>query len=92
MMTWDVYTDTEPVARKDYRCDAYDHWLSNYISESDLTGDDLLIWQGAKADNFKIKKGMQYFKRTGLFDGDWQTFRARKDLDSICQKLKLYEE
>jgi hypothetical protein len=89
---WDCYTDSEPIARKDYICDAYRYWLSNCIADGDLSGDDLLIWEGAKADGFKIKKGMQYTKRQGLFDGVWQTFRARKDLNNLCLKFDLYSE
>lgn len=90
-MSWAVFTDSEPVARKEYRCDAYCYWLSN-LAESDFEGDDLLIYQGAKADNFRIKKGMKYVKRVGLFDGVWQTFRARIDTNNLCLKLDLYED
>lgn len=89
-MTWNVFTDSEPIARKDYRCDA--SYFLGSLSESDFDGDDLLIYQGAKADNFMIKKGMKYVKRKGLCDGDWQVFRAREDLNNLCIKYDLYEE
>lgn len=90
-MDWQVFTDSEPISRKEYYCDAYRYFLSN-MAERDFNGDDLLIYQAAKADKFKIKKGTKYFKRTGLFDGMWQTFRARIDMHNLCIKHELYEE
>lgn len=89
---WQFFEDSEPVAKKDYRCDAYLYWLSGTIDERDLGGDDLLIWQGAKSDGFMIKKGMKYTKRKGLFDGVWQTYKARTDLNDLCTRLDIFEE
>lgn len=90
-MGWDVFKDTTPVARKDYSCDAFRYWLTN-IGEDEFDADDLLVYQAAKADGFRIKKGMKYVKREGKFDGEWCVFRAREDLNNLCIKLDLYND
>ena len=89
-MSWTVFTDSEPIARKDYKCNAY-YFLSQ-LNESDFDSDDLLIYQAAKADKFMIKKGTKYVKRVGKFDGEWQTFRGRIDLNDLCIKYDLYSD
>jgi len=90
-MTWDIFTDTDPVAKKDYHCDACRYWLSN-MGENEFDGDDLLLYQAAKTDGIKIKKGTKYVKREGKWDGEWCTFRARVDMNNLCIKLDLYND
>jgi len=90
-MTWDCYTNTEPVARKEYRCDAAD-CIHRVICFEDLEGDEIPVYQKAKAEGFKILKGTKYLKTSGFWEGEPSVFRARPDLDEICLKYSLYDE
>ena len=56
-MTWDVSTITEPVARKEYACDACELIHSFGIMESDVTPEEWAAWLQAKSDGYKILKG-----------------------------------
>ena len=89
-MTWNVATDTEPVARKSYRCDACDCFHS-IAEKSDLTPEEEAVYEKAAADGFKIPKGTKYFKTSSFWDGEPSVFRARPDMDAICQKYDLYD-
>lgn len=89
-MYWDVSTVTEPIAKKDYHCQASD-WIDNYGYKDEFSKDDLDLWEKALSEKCRIKKGTKYVKVVGKFDGDWVTFRARKDLDGLCHKHKIYD-
>ena len=90
-MSWECRIDTQPIARKNYHCDAYQR-IMDCMSDEDFTPDELLCIQGARADRGKILKGTKYDKITGKFDGDFQVWRARLDMLSIYLKYKLYED
>lgn len=91
-MTWDFCEQSEPTARKDYRCDAW-HWIANSdFSEEDYEPEDWQIIENARKEGFKILKGTQYIKNKGIWEGEWSVSRARKDLDVICRKYGLYFE
>jgi len=90
-MSWDVSTFTEPVARKEYRCDASD-WLRNSMYDDDFTPAELAVFNKAKAENFKIQKGMKYRKTSGIWDGESMTFmqaRERRAATNIRLTLLL---
>ena len=90
-MCWEFEATTFPVAKKHYHCEASD-WLNNcQIDECDLTDDERLSVEGAKADGWKILPGQQYIQVRGKWEGEWQTFRARIDIDAICQRHNIYE-
>jgi hypothetical protein len=91
-MSWDFYTSTMPVAKKDYPCDAW-VWISNAnLSDDDFEEEDREIIFKAKSEGYKILKGTKYSKTKGMFNGEFTTFRSRIDLDDICKKYDLYEE
>jgi len=89
-MTWDIATNTEPVARKEYHCQASD-WITNYMCDDDFTPEELIIFKKAQAEKFKILKGTQYRKVSGIWEGESSVFRARPDMDDICQKYDIYD-
>jgi len=92
-MGWGVYTETRPVARKDYPCDACESalWAElNYPENIDK--EDFEVMENAKADGYRILKGMKYIKVCGLYEGNWTTFRARIGVDEICHKYEAYPE
>lgn len=90
-MTWTVATNSEPVARKEYRCDAAE-CIHRVAGESDFDGDDLVAYQQARAEGFKILKGTKYMKTSGFWEGEPSVFRARPDLDALCIKFDLYDD
>lgn len=89
-MSWDVCTETMPIAKKDYNCDAAE-WICNVSLQDDLyEPEDLAIIKQAKDEGWKIKKGTKYLRISGKFKGVWCTFRARLDLNDICHKYNIY--
>tara|TARA_R110002049_G_scaffold282589_3_gene462439 strand:+ start:1175 stop:1447 length:273 start_codon:yes stop_codon:yes gene_type:complete len=90
-MGWDVETTTEPVARKDYHCMACD-WIHDSISEQIFNFSELRLIAKAKKENWQIKKGQKYIKVSGKWDGEWCTFRARPEINDLCQKHDIYQE
>lgn len=88
---WEVETVTNPVARKDYHCQASDWIVNAGLDERDYEAEDWAVIEKAKAEGFQIKKGTKYLKVSGKFDGEFQVFRAREELEAICQKYELYD-
>lgn len=90
---WEVYEVTNPVARKEYNCDAYDHLqLSIGLCKSEFQPGDWEILMKAKQENFKILPGVKYLKCKGIYDGEPTTFRARFDIDTICKDYDIYDD
>lgn len=90
-MCWEVERVTYPHAKKHYQCQACE-WLVNIpIEEIELSDDERLCLDAAKADHWKILPGQKYIKIRGKFDGEWQTFRARIDVNEICKRHGIYE-
>ena len=73
-------------ARKHYFCDACALFQDASIPDTDLTPDELLIVQAARADNWKIKPGDKYRVAICVDDGI-STFRARLDMNSIIPRV-----
>jgi len=89
---WDLAETTTPVARKEYPCGAWD-WICNAgLDELDYKPEDWRVIQDAKKEGCKILKGSKYTKTSGKYDGEFSVFRARIDLDKICQDYGLYPE
>lgn len=91
-MSWELANHSTPVARKEYRCEAWPFIDNSGYVELDFDAEEWEVIQIAKAENFKIKKGDKYVKITGKWEGDFEVFRARADLDAICHKYELYCE
>ncbi len=83
---------TRPVARKSYLCDACDAFRLSGISDDELSPDDLLIVQAARADKWRILPHRQYVKRIYKDDGLLQTYRARPDMDWLVDRLELFSD
>ena len=90
-MGWDVASTNEPIARKTYRCDAADWIINSGLCEGDYDPADWAVIRNAEKENYKILPGTKYINIRGLWDGEWSTFRARIELEVICQKYELYE-
>lgn len=79
-------------ARKKYACDACYWWLQSGLTADDLNSDDQrLMLKAAEADNWKILKGQQYLRQTGVQDGEMITYRARVGMNSICIDLDMFD-
>ena len=89
-MTWDVCTNTNPKAQKDYRCQACEV-IHNYMCDDDFTEEELVDWKQAREEGFKILQGTVYFKTVGFYEGEASVFRARPLIDDICIKYNLYD-
>jgi hypothetical protein len=88
-MGWDFSVTTRPIARKPYRCDAA-HVIRD--TDCDFTAEERATIESARAGGWMINKGDQYVNCSGKWDGEFETFRARIDLDAICQDYDLYPE
>ena len=90
-MCWDYETTTYSVAKNAYRCEACE-WLNNIpIDEGDLSEKEIQTLADAKADGYKILPGQKYIKTRGLWEGKWETFGARIDVNQICQDHGIYD-
>jgi hypothetical protein len=89
---WDFSVTTKQVANKNYHCGAAD-WIDNSSNgEADYSAEDWAVICLAKKEGNLIKKGDRYVKTSGKWEGDFEVFRARVDLDKICNKYELYSE
>lgn len=91
-MVWDIANTTIQVAKKEYRCEAFE-WINNSdLGEDDFDSSDWIKIQQDAADGGKILPGMRYIKTKGKWEGDWSVFRARYELYEICHKYHIYHE
>lgn len=90
-MSWDVYTVTRPVARKEYDCDACELISSFGLMEGDLNPDEWDAIEEARSEGSKILPGTKYIKCKGIYEGMPCTFRARADIDKICTDNDFYD-
>lgn len=89
---WDMQTVTTPKARKDYPCEACQWLLNDCWQEADYTPEEWQQMEQAKADGYKILSGQKYIKVSGKWEGEFAVFRARPEIDAICQKYDIYQE
>ncbi len=90
-MGWDVESVSEPIAKKDYTCQACD-WIHDCINEQIFSFADYRLIAKAKRDDWRILKGQKYIKVRGKWDGEWCTFRARPEINGLCQYYDIYQE
>ena len=88
-----VLKDEQRTARKFYDCDASWYWR-NYGPQSDvsLTPEDRLLLNGVVADKWKIRPGQRYRYVVQIDGQDLQVYRARLDMDWLCQAHDLYDD
>ena len=88
---WEVCESSVRVARKEYDCDAWP-WIDNSgLVDEDYTEEQFLVLAEAKKQGCKILKGDKYLHVKGKFEGDWCTYRARLDLNDLCNELDLFD-
>jgi len=87
---WDLAKDSKPVARKEYKCQAWP-WIDNGISFDDLDATEKEVIEKARKEGFKILKGTRYLRVDGKWDGEFTTYRARLDLQKICDDHEIQE-
>ncbi len=91
-MGWELATESQPVARKVYHCEASD-WIDNCgFDESDYSPEDWAAIEKARAENWEIRTGTKHLKIQGKWEGEFSTFRARLELDAICHKYQIYQD
>ena len=88
-----VLKDEQRTARKFYDCDASDHWR-NYGPPLDvpLSADERLVLEGVAADKWKIRPGQRYRYVVQREGRQLEVYRARLDMDSLCQRHDLYDD
>jgi len=89
---WDFSDITTQVARKEYNCDASDWYINASPPDEDIDELDLTIIARARLEGFRISKGTKYLKIKGMFNGEFSTFRARLDMNNICEDYALYND
>ena len=87
-MSWEVYTETRPVARKNYNCNAIEYIEHNDNDYFGFTEEEIRMIERVRLKG--IEKGNKYIKVEGKWDGDWVTFRADIGIDRLCHKYDIY--
>ena len=91
-MSWDMQKVEYPFARKDYHCDAAE-WINNSdLGDDEFTVEDLALIEKARSEGFKVLKGHKYIKVSGKWEGNFEVFRARPELNQICVEYEIYDE
>jgi len=91
-MGWELESVTQPVASKTFNCQASD-WINNAdLGQADYSPEDWATIKKAQFEKWEIRPGTQYTKTEGKWEGEFSVFRARLDLDAICQKYGIYQE
>lgn len=85
--------DEQRTARKLYDCDASYHWRTyGPPADVELSAGDLRVVEEAKTDEWKIRPGQRY-RYVAQTDGRrMEVYRARLDMDSLCQEHDLYDD
>lgn len=87
-MNW-VLSDSRPVARKIYECNAC-LFLLEALPHEEFTCAELRSIVRARRDGWRILPGQRYIRQVQKFEGDIVTVRSRPEIDAICHKYKLY--
>lgn len=87
-----ILKDQERTARKFYDCDASDYWRRYGPPPEYVTPDQQLTLDGAKADKWKIRPGQRYRYVVQRDGRQLAVYRARLDMDSLCQQHDLHED
>lgn len=88
------HPSTSPKAKKDYHCDACHHLRESWNDAdiSDLPNDEREAIELAKSHNWRILKGEKYVCQTGVYDGQYFTFRGIPAIVDICHKYELFPD
>ena len=86
-----ILRDEEVRARKTYRCDAYSLWKDVMEPTTQVSEKDYLILHEADYDKGRILPGQLYRRVVGINDGRFSVYRARIDMDRLCDAYDLYD-
>jgi len=87
-----ILSDVTHVAKKNHPCDACRQRNRSNCVKKDMSADDWLIVEAAKADNWKILRGQVYRKAVFVHEGELVTYRARLGMDALCLKNELFDK
>lgn len=87
-----VFTRSAQQARKSYFCAACKMWRYSGLSLDEITADERLVVEAAAADQWRILRGQDYYKETGIDYGTFYTLRCRIGMKFICDRLKLWTD
>jgi hypothetical protein len=86
-----VLSESFPIARKNYPCDAAE-WL---INAEDLFGRLTFTERrkiiNAKKNKWMIRAGEKYMKQVAIVCGEFCMVRCNLDIHAICKRLDLYQ-
>jgi len=90
----ETISSVERTARKDHE-DSAGVWIRECLSDirscGELTFGELRTIAKAKAKGWKILKGEKYIDSVTKQDGVLYQFKYKPEINSICQKLDLYQ-
>lgn len=90
-MSWEVGTHSKPKARKEHHCQASD-WILNFPYTEYFDEEEKEVFDQARREDFKILVGTKYMMFQGKWNGEFTTYRARKDLNDLCIKYEIFDE
>ena len=90
-MDFVVLKDEQRTARKIYKCDATAWLRACGLARCDLDPDQHRALDAADADKGCILRGQKYRYQRGVFEGRMCTWRARLDVQKVCQSHGLLD-
>jgi len=87
-----IVRDTTRHARKAYHCDACALWVNAGYEQRDVSADEWLCIEAAKADGWRILRGQKYRHVVYRDGSELRTYRARLGMDDIAQHYELGDE
>jgi hypothetical protein len=90
-MSYTTLKDVCHVARKEYKCDAYNQ-IFNRIGMNDLTIGERCEVLRFELKGCRINKGEKYSYHVGISNGDFGVFRANLKMLEIYYNHQIYEE
>lgn len=84
-----VLSETEPVARKMYNCDA-SYVLIDLQNDGIFTPEEQSLIDAVKKQGWKILPGQKYRKCVCVDAGRISTYRALLEMDALLSKYDLY--
>lgn len=88
-MSWSFCTVVEPVARKSHRCQA--SLILRDLHDMDVDEHDRITLESLKKDPY-VKPGEKYIKVSGIWEGAWCVFKAKRGADILCRKYGMYDD
>ena len=90
-----VISKSEPVAQKNYGCDAC-VWIVEYpeiIDDCEMSFTDKRIVVKARQNGWRVMKGEKHLQFTIVScDGDLISVRCIKAINDLCKKYDIYPE